>query len=184
MAKLGLLGWLIILLIFSSPFAIKARDNSFNDMPLLLAQTRAEGHEKYKHVKKNSLVGITVQGAVAWPTPKGVRNGAVYFNIRNESSEFDYLINIKGDVSKRVELHKQVVEHNIVKMRQLERVLILPGGSVEFKPGGDHVMLVELKSSLREGDEFILDLNFEKAGIIKVSVTVIPLHSKIGHHNH
>jgi hypothetical protein len=44
------------------------------------------------------------------------------------------------------------------------------GAKVELKPGGYHVMLMELKQPLKNGDRFPLTLTFEKAGKIEVSV--------------
>lgn len=46
------------------------------------------------------------------------------------------------------------------------------GGAVAFKPGGLHVMLMDLERDLKPGDTFSLTLKFEKAGARSVQVTV------------
>lgn len=59
-----------------------------------------------------------------------------------------------------------------MKMRPVESVPLPAGGTVEFKPGGLHVMLLELKRDLKAGDAFAVTLKFEKAGPQTVQVTV------------
>jgi copper(I)-binding protein len=46
--------------------------------------------------------------------------------------------------------------------------------SVEFKPGGMHVMLIGLKTPLKVGNSFPMTLRFEKAGSVSVNVRVLP----------
>ena len=66
----------------------------------------------------------------------------------------------------------------MMKMRALEKGLELkPGETVELKPGGYHVMFIDLKAPLREGDTVRGDLVFEKAGKVAVEYKVAPLGS-------
>ena len=57
-------------------------------------------------------------------------------------------------------------------MQQQESVPIPANDSVEFKPGGLHVMLINLIDGLKPGDTFDLTLNFQNAGETTVEVTV------------
>jgi copper(I)-binding protein len=57
-------------------------------------------------------------------------------------------------------------------MKSRENIEIPANGEVEFKPGGLHIMLVELKQPLAVGDEVQLTLRFEKAGEIQLIVKV------------
>ena len=55
----------------------------------------------------------------------------------------------------------------------------MPGGGVaDLKPGGDHVMLIGLTGTPKQGGTFPLTLTFEKAGEIAVPVTVRPLTAR------
>lgn len=59
-----------------------------------------------------------------------------------------------------------------MKMRHLEEIDLKPGESHVLKPMGEHIMLFNLKHSLKEGDLIDLTLNFEKAGPIAVKAPV------------
>ncbi len=60
----------------------------------------------------------------------------------------------------------------MMRMQPVEAVSVPAGGTVEFKPGGLHVMLMDLRRDLKPGDTFSLTLRFEKAGALGVEVTV------------
>jgi copper(I)-binding protein len=68
---------------------------------------------------------------------------------------------------------------NVMKMRELPNGLeVKPGKSVELKPGSFHVMLMDLKQPLKEGDKVKGTLVFEKAGTVNVEYTVRGMGSK------
>jgi len=52
------------------------------------------------------------------------------------------------------------------------RLSIPPGGSLELRPGGLHLMLINLRRDLRPGDRFTLSLTFERAGRLAMDVPV------------
>ncbi len=61
----------------------------------------------------------------------------------------------------------------VMRMRELKAGLIIPpGGSVELKPGGNHLMFMDLKQPFKEGDKVTGKLVFEKAGTIEVTFEV------------
>jgi copper(I)-binding protein len=57
-------------------------------------------------------------------------------------------------------------------MRQVKSIEIPADGMVMLKPGGFHIMLMELAKPLVKGETFDLTLHFEKAGDKTVTVTV------------
>jgi copper(I)-binding protein len=102
------------------------------------------------------------------PTLSGSKNGAAYFMaIKNNGKEVDQLLGAKGNVSSSVEIHEMQLENNVMKMRAVTEVQLPVGYEVTFKHGqanGYHLMLIDLKKSLKQGDKFALTLNFKKAG--------------------
>ena len=102
------------------------------------------------------------------PTMSGIKNGAAYFMaIKNNGKEADQLLGAKGDVSSSIEMHEMQLENNVMKMRAVPEVQLPAGYEVTFKHGqanGYHLMLIDLKKSLKQGDKFALTLNFKKAG--------------------
>ena len=113
---------------------------------------------------------IRVEQAWARATPGGAKTGAAYFTL--ESREADRLVGVETPIAGRAELHTHEMDSGIMKMRPVEGIAIEPGKKAVLKPGGDHVMLMELKQPLKEGQSFPLTLRFAKAGKREVTVTV------------
>jgi hypothetical protein len=113
--------------------------------------------------------------AQAWSraTPKGAKTGGGYLTIENKGSAPDRLIGGSADVAGKVEIHEMAMSEGVMKMRPLEKGLVIePGKTVKLAPGGYHVMLMELKSPLKQGDKLPVTLEFEKAGKVTVSFDV------------
>ncbi len=90
------------------------------------------------------------------------------------------LVEAKSPVAGVVEVHEMVMDKDIMKMRALRNGLELPAGkTVELKSGGYHVMLMELKQQVKEGDTVPLTLVVEgkdkKRSTIEVKAPVKPL---------
>lgn len=63
------------------------------------------------------------------------------------------LVSASSPVAGVVEIHEMAMEGNVMRMRALSSGLKLPAGQpVELKPGGFHVMLMDLKQALKDGD--------------------------------
>ena len=107
-----------------------------------------------------------------WARPALARGtGAAYFIVENPG-QADALLSAASDVSEIVEIHKTVMEQSgTMQMMKMERIAI-PSGKTEFKPGGSHVMFINLKRDLKEGETFALKLVFEKAGEVNLQVKV------------
>jgi hypothetical protein len=59
-----------------------------------------------------------------------------------------------------------------MSMRKVDSIPVPAGGTVDLVPGGYHVMLMGLRQPLADGAKVPLTLVFEKAGEIKIEVTV------------
>jgi hypothetical protein len=84
----------------------------------------------------------------------------------------DRLVAAKSPVADRVEIHNSIMKDGIMKMMQMEELVIPAGEMVMLKPGGFHVMLMGLKKPLTEGTDFPVTLDFAHAGKITVTVHV------------
>lgn len=109
-------------------------------------------------------------------TPGGTTVGGGYVKLTNTSKETDRLIGASFARAKTVEVHIMTSEMGIMKMRHMTEGLELPPGvSVELKPGGIHLMLIDLSEGLKAGETVKGTLTFEKAGTVDVTFTVAPL---------
>jgi len=98
-------------------------------------------------------------------------NGAAFLSITNHGSE-DRLIGAEAGISKTVELHTHVKDGDVYRMRQVEALVVPAQGTLELKPGGNHIMFIGLTAPIKEGATVPLTLIFEKAGKITVDVPV------------
>jgi len=105
-------------------------------------------------------------------------NGAVYVTLRNHGEAFDRLVGASSPMANRVELHGHSMKDGVMTMRPVESIVLAPGKYVTLEPGGNHLMLFGLKKPLKEGEQFPLTLEFEKASSVEVVVTVQALGSK------
>jgi periplasmic copper chaperone A len=122
---------------------------------------------------------IEVQAPWARATPKGATVGAGYMKITNTGAEPDRLVGGSVAFAQRFEVHSMTMEQGVMKMREVKDGLeIKPGETVELKPGGYHVMFVDLKEPLKEGARVKVTLNFAKAGTIEVEYPVEAMGAK------
>lgn len=116
--------------------------------------------------------GITVISPWARATPGGVKVGGAYLELRAAPGKGDRLIAAKSPAAGSVEIHTHALEGGVARMRRVDAIEIAGGKSVMLQPGGYHIMLIDLKQPLREGDRLKLILVFETAGEIEVDATV------------
>jgi len=106
-------------------------------------------------------------------TPGGAKIGGGYLTIENKGSAPDRLMSASGDFAGRVEIHEMAIKDGVMTMRQLDKGLVIePGKTVKLAPGGYHLMLMDLKTPLKQGDKLPVTLEFEKAGKVTLSLDV------------
>jgi periplasmic copper chaperone A len=123
-----------------------------------------------EEVKVGDLV---ISQAWSRATPGGAKIGGGYLTIQNKGSAPDRLLGGSADVAARVQIHEMAVNNGVMTMRPLDKGLAIePGKTVKLAPGGHHLMLLDLKSPLKQGDRLPVTLEFEKAGKVKLSLEV------------
>jgi len=137
-----------------------------------------------------SLVSTSVFSQVqisdAWSraTPPGAKIAAGYLTIRNQGATADRLIGASSPAAARVEPHVTEKQGEVMRMREVKGYDVPAKGSYELRPGGAHLMLVDIKRPLKEGDKVPLVLRFQKAGEVKVDLEVKALGAPAGHGGH
>lgn len=116
--------------------------------------------------------GIQVENARASPTPSGVDVSAGYLTITNGAAENDTLLGASSARASRVEVHEMTMAGGVMQMRPAERLEIPAGQSVEFGPGGRHLMFMGVTQPFAEGETIPLQLRFERAGTMDLSMPV------------
>ncbi len=131
---------------------------------LLAAPVRAD------EVKAGDLV---ITQAWSRATPGGAKVGGGYLTIENKGATPDRLIGGSADVAAKVQVHEMTMADGVMKMRPVEGGLTIdPGKTVKLAPSGYHLMIMDLKSPLKQGDKVPVTLEFEKAGKVAITLDV------------
>ena len=109
----------------------------------------------------------------AKPTVAGATVGGGYLKVTNEGKTDDRLVSVTTDRAPMAQLHEMKIENDVMKMREVEGGIAIPAGqTVELKPGGLHVMFMNLPQPFVEGEKIKAKLTFEKAGSVDVEFVV------------
>lgn len=121
-------------------------------------------------VKAGDLV---ISQAWSRATPGGAKVAGGFLTIENKGTTPDRLVSVSADIAGKTEIHEMAMDNGVMKMRPLDKGLVIdPGKTVKLAPGGNHIMLQDLKGPFKQGDKVPVTLMFEKAGKVDVSLDV------------
>lgn len=113
---------------------------------------------------------VEVTNAWARPAVPGQHGTGAFMTLK--AKEAARLVGAASSVAGVVEIHEMAMEGNVMRMRAVP-VLDLPAErAVEMKPGGYHVMLLDLKRPLKVGEKISVELRLETADRRKVTQPV------------
>lgn len=119
--------------------------------------------------------------ADAWTraTAEGAKVGAGYLKITNSGSAADTLIAVETPVAGRGEIHDMTMTDGVMRMRKLADGLEIPaGGAVELKPGGMHLMFLDLKQPLAKDTRVPVKLTFKSGAVVEIELAVQAMGAK------
>lgn len=111
---------------------------------------------------------VEVKSAWVRATVGGQKTTGAYMVLKSGAGAT--LVAVESPAAAIVEVHEMRMDGNVMRMRAIPRLELPAGRTVELKPGGYHVMLVDLKQPLKNGDSVPLRLKIE--GKDKSVVTV------------
>jgi copper(I)-binding protein len=138
-------------------------------------------------VSATAFAQVQVEKPWARATPPGAKVGGGYMTIRNLSASADKLVGASSPAAAKVELHVHSNVGGVMKMREVPGFEVPAKGMTELKPGGAHLMFMDIKKPLKEGDKVPVTLKFEKAGEVKAEFQVGALggsSAPAGQHKH
>lgn len=120
-----------------------------------------------------TLGRISIAAPWSRATPGSAKVAGGFFTLTNQGEPDTLLSATAPDIAGRVEIHETTLSDGIMRMREKESGIPLPSnGTTEFKPGGLHMMFMDLKQPLKAGERFKADLVFAKAGKVTVEFNV------------
>ena len=141
--------------------------------------TITPGHDHHHHT------GIRVYDAWVRAVPPNMKMTAAYMSLHNHSDMEDALLSAETPVAGVVETHTVEENNGVMSMKPVDSIPVPANGMQELKPGGYHLMLIQLNEVPKKGDTVSLVLNFKHAGRLEVDAKVNDMPMKnMEHHDH
>jgi copper(I)-binding protein len=105
-------------------------------------------------------------------TAPGAKVAGGYMVIRNAGAAGDKLVSASSPAAAKLELHVHINDNGVMKMREVPGYDVPPKGAFELKPGGAHLMFMDIRQPFKDGDRVPVKLRFEKAGEVNAEFQV------------
>jgi copper(I)-binding protein len=126
---------------------------------------------------------LSSHGAWSRPTPVGADNGVVYLTVTSDIADQISGAKVPAAIAQRAELHttmtdSQAAGHHgntiggTMTMAEVDSLPIAAGESIDFAPGGNHIMLVDVAQPLELGTTFTLTLTLASGRTLDTDVIV------------
>ena len=114
---------------------------------------------------------VTVEQPWARATAPQAQAGAVYATLTAATA--DRLTGASTPVAASVQVHENIHDNGVVRMRELECGLPLePGKPVTLAPGGYHLMLMRPHRAIHPGDKVLIKFHFDSGPVVSVPFEV------------
>jgi copper(I)-binding protein len=104
--------------------------------------------------------------------PPGAMATAAFMVLKNSGEKDAKVVKAETSASKVTELHTHLNEDGVMKMRQVPAIAIKAKSETALEPGGLHVMMIDLKGPLKEGDKVAITLGFDDGSSKKIEAPI------------
>lgn len=119
-----------------------------------------------------------VDAYVRAPAPNAPATGA-FMVLKNSGATERRLVKAESPAARVVELHDHIDEGGVKKMRPVAAIAIAARGEAVLKPGSLHVMLINMKKPLAEGDSVPITLGFDDGSSKRIDAPVRKLQMQM-----
>ena len=99
-------------------------------------------------------------------------SGVAYMTITNNGENSVTLKSVRSPQFDYAEIHENVLNDGIARMRHLDKVIIYGGDSAIFQAGGKHIMLIGAQPDTIVGSDVTLEMYYDD-GRVSVTTTMI-----------
>ncbi len=137
-------------------------------------------------VSASAFADVVVKDAWVRATPGAAKVSAGYAVIANTGAVDDILLDVRAPDAGMTQLHSSTAADGVMRMDGVKELALPSGKEFALKPGGYHLMIMDLKKPLKVGEEIPLIFSFKKQGPVKVTARVLPLSASgfEGHQHH
>ncbi len=111
-----------------------------------------------------ALAQVQIDKPWARATAPGARVAGGYLVIRNSGAAAGRVGSASSPAAAKVEMHVHINDNGVMKMREVPGYDVPAKGIFELKPGGAHLMFIDIRRPFKEGEKLPVKPKFEKAG--------------------
>ena len=134
-----------------------------------------------------SVSEVTILDPYAFATTPSAKTAAAFLKITNPNDTSDKLVEVWSPIAKINEIHENLIDPDdgTMMMRKIKALDLPAKSSVILEPKGYHIMFIQMKQQLNQGESFPLTLVFENSGeqIVDVAITA-PGENPHANHKH
>lgn len=129
---------------------------------------------------------LSIQGAYVRGLPPGQPVTAAFMQLINSGSKTVTIKEIRSDRAKKVEIHQSLQQGDRIRMQRVPNLSLAPGERIKLEPNGYHLMLMGLRTPLKEGDQVLLQVFYgdESSQSFELPVRSVLNENIHHHHNH
>jgi hypothetical protein len=122
---------------------------------------------------QQGLAQLVVEDGYIRGLPPGQKVTAAFMTLRNPGAQDVILTSASSPVAEKLEFHQHSHEGGMMRMREVEQLLVPAAGELRLSPGNLHLMLFGLRQVLREGDTVALELCAADAACQTIELPVV-----------
>jgi copper(I)-binding protein len=104
--------------------------------------------------------------------PPGAMATAAFMVLKNSGNKDARIVKAETSAAKVTELHTHLNEDGVMKMRRVPAIDVKAKGEAALEPGGLHIMMIDLKAPLKEGDKVAVTLSFDDGSSKKLEAPI------------
>lgn len=139
----------------------------------------------------STLLAVSASAWAQAPAPVDVKDAWVRATVAQQKSTGAFMqltaradvrvVEVRSPIAGVTQIHEMAMEKDVMRMREVKGLALPAGQTVELKPGGYHMMLLDLKGQVKAGDVVPLTLVLEgkdgQRSTLEVKVTARALGS-------
>ncbi|NQY53199.1 MAG: copper chaperone PCu(A)C [Campylobacteraceae bacterium] len=115
---------------------------------------------------------ITIENSYIRAIAPGLTNSAAFMSINNNSKENIFLVKVKSNIAKNVEMHTASMKNGMMSMYQVPKIEIKAHSKTMLKPGSFHIMLINLNKKLIINDKYKFTFIFSNKKELSILIPV------------
>ncbi|MDQ6962338.1 MAG: copper chaperone PCu(A)C [Mariprofundaceae bacterium] len=127
---------------------------------------------------------LVIEEAWVRMPPPVAETAAAYMTLTNKGDKLIMVESIDSEAAAKVEFHQMSMSNGMMHMAEMKDVRLDAGESLVFKAGSNHLMMIDLKDTLKAGDKVSLQLTTKDGSKYQIHAAVRDMRVQKHEHHH